>query len=159
MRQKPKALGKLPGCGLAARTPGEPAPPRSAGARDARHGPAGASPATEPTACPKQRRTPKAAVGLHVLLSVIRQFCFEQRLVEEEETIHRVAASQPRLNGHLRSRCRGDGAPSTAPTPLPRRGPRDCPGEAGAGAHVQLQLWLYSLRRDWANGLGFCSST
>lgn len=98
-------------------------------------------------------------MGLHVLLSVIRQFCFEQRLVEEEETIHRVAASQPHLNGHLRSRCRGDGAPSTAPTPLPRRGPRDCPGEAGAGAHVQLQLWLYSLRRGWANGPGFCSST
>lgn len=37
--------------------------------------------------------------------------------------------------------------------------PRDCPGEAGAGAHVQLQLWLYSLRRGWANGPGFCSST
>lgn len=49
--------------------------------------------------------------------------------------------------------------PRHGPHAPAQAGARDCPGEAGAGAHVQLQLWLYSLRRGWANGPGFCSST
>lgn len=39
---------------------------------------------------PKQRRAPRAAVGRCALLPSV--FCFEQKLTEEEETIHLLAA-------------------------------------------------------------------